>query len=220
MSVKNTEYIAILNDNGSTFCIFVCGKQRNNTMKQLQIAFALLAVAAMLTACGGQKKSNDIITDIAVQPISKEPIQMQEYTDQRNIDWIGKTYHIAIHRQPSDSLSMVKDEFGQKYVDNVFSLTVSRSDGSVFFNRTFTKKSLSAYLDDDYRATGIFEGLVFDRADGDDLVFGASVGHPQTDEYIPLVIRLSRMGDLSIKRDTEMDTNSDNPQPEPSSEDI
>jgi hypothetical protein len=174
----------------------------------------------MLTACGGQKKSNDIITDIAVQPISKEPIQMQEYTDQRNIDWIGKTYHIAIHRQPSDSLSMVKDEFGQKYVDNVFSLTVSRSDGSVFFNRTFTKKSLSAYLDDDYRATGIFEGLVFDRADGDDLVFGASVGHPQTDEYIPLVIRLSRMGDLSIKRDTEMDTNSDNPQPEPSSEDI
>jgi hypothetical protein len=47
---------------------------------------------------------------------------------------------------------------------------------------------------------------VFDRADGDDLVFGASVGHPQSDEYIPLVIRLTRMGELSIRRDSQMDT--------------
>ena len=48
--------------------------------------------------------------------------------------------------------------------------------------------------------------MVFDKVDGDWLVFAASVGHPQTDEYIPLVIRLSRMGELVIKRDVQMDT--------------
>jgi hypothetical protein len=62
-------------------------------------------------------------------------------------------------------------------------------------------------LDDDFRKTGIFEGLVFDKVDGDWLVLAASVGHPQTDEYIPLIIRLSRMGNLVIKRDVQMDTN-------------
>jgi hypothetical protein len=41
---------------------------------------------------------------------------------------------------------------------------------------------------------------------GDWIVFAASVGHPQSDEYIPLIIRLSRMGQLVIKRDVQMDT--------------
>ena len=67
-------------------------------------------------------------------------------------------------------------------------------------------KALTQYLDDDFNKTGVFEGLVFDKADGDWLVFGASVGHPQSDEYIPLVFRLSRMGVLDIKRDTQMDS--------------
>ena len=56
--------------------------------------------------------------------------------------------------------------------------------------------------------------------EGDYLVLGASVGHPQTDEYIPLVVRLSRMGQLDIKRDTQLDTNADNQQPDSTSEDI
>jgi hypothetical protein len=91
-------------------------------------------------------------------------------------------------------------------VDNVFHLTVSRQDGSVFFTRTFTKKALTQYLDDDFNKTGVFEGVVFDKAEGDYLFFGASVGHPQSDEYIPLIFRLSRMGELTIKRDTQMDS--------------
>ncbi len=160
----------------------------------------------MLAACGGKKKSDDIIAPKVEKVKPKGPIRMQEYTDTRDVDWIGRKYTVVIQRRPSDSLSMVKDEYGQKFVDNIFTLSVRRKDGSTFFSRSFTKQSVSSYLDDDYRKTGIFEGLVFDKADGDWLVFGASVGHPQTDEYIPLVIRLSRMGDLVIKRDVQMDT--------------
>ena len=40
------------------------------------------------------------------------------------------------------------------------------------------------------------------------LVFAGSVSHPQTDEYIPLVVTVSNFGDVSIKRDNQMDTNS------------
>jgi hypothetical protein len=108
---------------------------------------------------------------------------------------------------PDDSLRMVKDETGQQYVDNRISLKVIRQDGSVFFSHTFTKASFNDYLDDDYRATGILEGLVFDRVEGNHLIFAGSVSHPQTDEYIPLVITLSNFGDVDISRDTQMDTN-------------
>ena len=99
-------------------------------------------------------------------------------------------------------------------------MSVSRSDGSKFYSRQFTKADFVNYLDDDYRKTGILEGLVFDKADGDWLEFAASVCHPHTDEYIPLIIRLSRMGVLTIARDTQMDTTGDTPQPDSTSEEI
>lgn len=176
-------------------------------MKRISVIALCCVVLTLLAACGGKKKSEDIIAPKVEEVKPKAPISMQEYTDERDVEWIGKTYHVAINRRPADSLSMVKDENGQKYVDNIFSVAVSRSDGSVFFTRSFTKKDLNSYLDDDFRKTGIFEGLVFDKVDGDWLVLAASVGHPQTDEYIPMVIRLSRMGNLVIKRDVQMDTN-------------
>jgi len=168
-----------------------------------------------LFSCGNKKKSDNIIAPKVVKVIPAAPQKMQEYKDERDVKWVeGRMYQVSVLRQPNDSLPLVKDETGQQYVDNIFYLTVKRSDGSVFFKRTFTKKDFLQYLTPDYQKTGVLEGVVFDKADGDYLFFGASVGHPQTDEYIPLVIKLSRMGALSIAQDTQLDTNS--PQTEPS----
>lgn len=177
-------------------------------MNKIHIFLMALVACVLLSACGEKKKSDNIIAPRVVEAVPQEPVKMQEYTDERSVDWLGKNYHVAIHRHASDSLPMVKDETGQEFVDNVFSLVVSRADGSIFFNRKFTKKDVVNYIDENYRKSGVFEGLVFDRAEGDDLILAASVGLPQTDEYIPLVIRLSRMGQISIQRDTQMDTNS------------
>lgn len=164
-------------------------------------------LALTMAACGEKKKSGDIIVKETVAPSEPQgPVSLQAYTDSRDVAWIGKQYHVNINRQPSDSLPMVKDETGQQFVDNYITMEVLRQDGSRFFGRKFTKKDFEKYLDDDYRETGILEGLVFDKADGDWLEFAASVCHPQTDEYIPLIVRLSRMGELSIKRDSQMDT--------------
>lgn len=175
-------------------------------MKKIHFMLALMVMTVMLAACSEKKKSNDIITPRIVEVIPKAPVEMQENTDSWNVEWIGKNYHIAIHRHASDSLPMVQDETGQKFVDNVFRLSVQRPDGSFVTQHTFTKKDFTKYIDENFRKSGILEGLVFDRVDGDNLVFAGSVGLPQTDEYIPLVIRLSRMGHLEIRRDTQMDT--------------
>ena len=74
------------------------------------------------------------------------------------------------------------------------------------FNKSFTKAAFDKLLNDDYRKTGILEGLVYDKMEGNHLFFAASVGHPQTDEYIPMVVTVSNLGDVGIKLDNLLDT--------------
>jgi hypothetical protein len=131
---------------------------------------------------------------------------MQPYNDTRNINWLGKTYRVEVSRTANDSLPMVKDETGQTFVDNRISVTVRRADGSVAISKTFTKASFDAYIDAHFRQDGILEGLVFDKADGERLEFAASVCLPQTDEYIPLKVTIDNFGNVSIEKDSEMDT--------------
>ena len=174
-----------------------------------RMALVVTIVAALgttLTSCKQKKQTEDIIVRKTEKPKPQAPIRMQDYNQVKDVQWLDRSYQVDIRRTADDSLRMVKDETGQKFVDNRIQLKVIRQDGSVFFSRTFTKADFNDYLDDDYRATGILEGLVFDRVEGLHLIFAGSVSHPQTDEYIPLVITLSNFGDVTISRDTQMDT--------------
>ena len=176
-------------------------------MKKIQLLAALL-MAVLAISCGKKKESKDIIVPTVEVVKPKAPISMQPYSQQQEVAWLDKSYQVFINRVADDSLRMVQDETGQKFVDNRITLRVVRADGSVFFKKVFTKATFDAQLDDDYRQTGILEGLVFDKVDGNNLVFAGSVSHPQTDEYIPLVVTVSNFGNVTIKRDDQMDTNS------------
>jgi hypothetical protein len=101
---------------------------------------------------------------------------------------------------------MVQDENGQKYVDNRIKISILGNDGSALYDRSFTKADFTAYIEESYKTGGILEGLVFDKISNDTLFFAASVCLPQTDEYIPLILSISKSGNVSIERDTTMDT--------------
>jgi len=165
------------------------------------------ALAIVVASCGEKKKHDDIIAPKAEVPKPQAPIRMQDYNQTTDVKWLNRDYQVVVTRTPDDSLRMVKDETGQKYVDNRIALRIVRADGSVFFSRSFTKAAFDAFLNDDYRKTGILEGLVFDKVDGNNLCFAASVCLPQTDEYIPMVVTVSNLGDVGIKLDNQMDTN-------------
>ena len=166
-----------------------------------KIIIALIAVPLLLASCGKKKQSNDIIVQNVETPKPQAPIRMQDYRQTTDVQWLGKQYQVEVARTASDSLAMVKDEIGQKFVDNRITLKVIRQDGTVFCTKTFTKAAFASCLDDDYRKTGILEGFVFDRAEGNQLFFAASVSHPQTDEYIPIVVTLSNFGEVGVSRD-------------------
>ena len=132
----------------------------------------------------------------------------EEFKHTDDVPWLDKTYKVEVHRFVADSLPKVKDEQGNPYFDNLIRVRVLRADGSEFFNRVFSKKSFNDYLDENTRKTGALLGIVFDHAEGDNLYLGASVGSPDrlSDEYIPLILTISRMGDVGIKRDTKIDS--------------
>ena len=166
---------------------------------------ALTFVGLLATSCGKKKQHDDIIVQETEAPQPQAPIRMQDYKDIKDVQWLGKQYQIEVSRTACDSLAMVKDESGQKFVDNRIVLKVIRQDGSVFCTKTFTKSAFNACLDDDYRKTGILEGFVFDKAEGNQLFFAASVCHPQTDEYIPMVVTVSNFGEVGITKDQQME---------------
>ena len=166
---------------------------------------ALTFVGLITTSCGKKKQHDDIIVQETETPQPQAPIRMQDYKDVKDVQWLGKQYQIEVSRTACDSLAMVKDESGQQFVDNRIVLKVIRQDGSVFCTKTFTKSAFSACLNDDYRKTGILEGFVFDKAEGNQLFFAASVCHPQTDEYIPMVVTVSNFGEVGIAKDQQME---------------
>ena len=168
----------------------------------------LALIAIPLASCGNHKTQSDIIEvkDSVKKPAI--PQKMQEYKSSRTITWQGGTYTYSIHRQVDIKLPVVTDDNGNKFYDNSIDLTVTRN-GSTFFSQTFTKETFSPYLDEGFKKKGILEGLVFDKAGNGYMQFAASVSYPQTDEYIPLVVKLSSDGSISISRDTKMDSGSD-----------
>ena len=176
----------------------------NNNMNYKAI-LTLSLVGLITVSCGKKKQHDDIIVQETETPQPQAPIRMQDYKDVKDIQWLGKQYQIEVTRTADDSLKMVKDETGQQFVDNRITLRVIRTDGSIFCTKTFTKSAFDGCLDDDYRKTGILEGFVFDKAEGNQLYFAASVCHPQTDEYIPMVVTVSNFGDVGIAKDQQME---------------
>ena len=186
--------------------------------------FQLLSLGLILfgvTACKQEKKSNDIITKIAPKPkVPSGPQSMTDFKYEKKIDWMGSTYTIRIHRFADKSLTLVSDEDGRKYYDNKFQVQILRQDGSSFYERTLTKDDFREYTDNQYGKDGALIGFMFDRAEGNKLYFGASVGSPdpKSDEYVPLDVTIDNMSRMRISKATQLDTPSDQPQQQPKSE--
>lgn len=191
------------------FYTFVVMKNRKGIMAAIG-GVVLCAAAVFVSSCSEKPKSDNIIVHRQVKAQKKSTQAMSGYEDKRNVEWLGSTYKICVERKADKSLPTTVDEQGNSYYDNRITVRVLRSDGSVFFDRTFLKSDFVDYISDAY-AKGALLGIVFDRVEDGSLRFAASVGSPDrmSDEYEPLVLTVSRMGSVSIAKDTRLDTASE-----------
>lgn len=173
-------------------------------------AAALFVVSMAFVSCKEKPKDTVIIARKPVKTVKKTIQKVGDYTQTRTVEWLDATYSVTVERAADTSLPLILDESGNKYYDNAVTVTVKRQDGTVFFNRRFTKSDFASHIDTE-ECKGALLGIVLDRAQAATLYFAASVGSPDkmSDEYVPLVMSIGRGGDVSIKKDTRLDTVSD-----------
>jgi len=177
-------------------------------MKKLIPIFFTALVLGGFTSCHEKKKSDVIIAPKPVAPKPKKTQKMSEYEQARDVEWLGSTYKIIVKREADDSLPLALGDDNTKYYDNKITVRILRKDGTEFFNRTFLKSDFTGFLDEHTKEEGALLGIVFDKADANELTFAASVGSPDvtSDEYVPLVVKISRLGAVSMGKDTQLDT--------------
>jgi len=171
------------------------------------LPFIMIAGLIAFGACKEKKQSTDIITTKYVPKKPQPPIAMPSETTTKNVTWMDKPYTVVINRTASDSLSQVKDENGQPYIDNRVEIVVTRADGSVFFKKVFTKASFNAYIDESFRKNGILAGIQYDEIDSKGMEFSVVVGLPDAldDVFVPLELVVDRFANIAISRDDDMD---------------
>ena len=174
-------------------------------MKQLPILM-IAGVAAMLMASCKEKKPETkdyVIADYEIPTPNPIPEAMNSTAEGQYVEWMdGRVYNVKLMRTAVDSLPRVADKNGQTYKDNAVKLTITRSDSSVFFNRTFTKAAFTQLLDNDYRKNAMLREIRFVEIEGLNMVFAATLNYPEDypDEAIDLRLSVSSQGHINIDR--------------------
>ena len=171
---------------------------------------ALIIGSVVFTSCKEDHKAEVIIAKKPAKAVKKTVQKVGDYVQTRKVEWLGAVYAVTVERTADTSLPLVEDESGNKFYDNTITVTIKRQDNSTFFSRTFTKSAFASSLGTE-GSKGVLLGIVLDRAQASTLYFAASVGSPDktSDEYVPLVMSIDRNGNVSIKRDSKLDTVSD-----------
>ena len=116
----------------------------------------------------------------------------------------GKEYQSSVVRRPDESLPIVKNEQGEKFVDNRITLRLT-SGGKQVVDRVFTKESFASLVDAKFMKYAILEGLVYDQTTPQGIIYAASVCYPQSDLYVPIKLTITADGKISMTQDEMME---------------
>ncbi|MBR4275877.1 MAG: DUF4738 domain-containing protein [Prevotella sp.] len=167
-----------------------------------RIALILFLSLVVTVSCKKKEQTDDIIIEKVVEKPQDGPESMASSEQSGSVTWIkGAEYSYTIKRYADSNLSQVTNH-DTKYCDNSVTLTVNRADGSVFFEKTFSKSNFAPVLPKDFIEHGVLLGMNFDKVDGNDLLFVVSVGSPDetNEEFYYVQMRLSNMGATSAER--------------------
>lgn len=167
-------------------------------MKQKHIMILAMLVMA-LAACKGhkEKETMELLQAAEVDTVTHSMMAC-DYPDSVRAWNSLVTYNI--HREPCDSLPVVTDQYGTKYKDNLFVLTINRGEQTLL-KRMFTKNDFTSMMTKEFREHGMFDGFRCKGYEDGTLIFGTCVSYPESDMSQPFLVKVRQDGSVSIEVD-------------------
>lgn len=166
------------------------------------VVYIVACVAGLLFAsCTSRNKSGDDV-QILMQDstVTSAPQRMQVSDTKVAITYKGKEYRSSVVRRPDESLPVVTNEQGEKFVDNSITLRIT-CGGRQIVDKVFTKANFASLIDAKFMKYAILEGLVYNKTTPQGIVYAASICYPQTDLYVPLRLTVSADGKISMAKE-------------------
>lgn len=189
-------------------------------MKRIFFLVSMAILTMGFVACKEKKNTQDIITKMPVKPKKQQgPLSMSTGAiPAKTISWAGANYTINIDRSIDKELPLIEDASGNKFYDNKVHLKITRQDGSVFFEKNFTRENFSKYVKFSYAKKWGLTGFNFDAVDGNNLLFAIAIGSPDEmadNEFVPITLHIDRQGRTSVSTQSQP---ADNDEPQQKSE--
>ena len=162
----------------------------------LCLTLCAMLMTVVMASCKEKKEPEEIIIEKVVDKPQPEEQEMSDEKLDGGFEWIGgASYTYTILRKPSSALRKVKNH-DVTYTDNEITLVVKRADGTVFFEKKFTKANFAPALPKQFNDNGVLLGMNFEKAAGNNLNFVVSVGSPDDsyDEFFYVFMTLDNYG--------------------------
>lgn len=166
-------------------------------------SIGICLIILLMTACQGTGRESSSVQ----QPQQDNTPQLHRIPNFNLTDTLQVGSHkwiYSIHREADDSLQIVTDEEGERYVDNFYLLSVVK-DGKPFFKKRFTKQDFVSRLSSEFRKYGVLDGCRFNRYENGKLYFSMCVSYPESDEFTPFLLLIGPDGSHSIEADDMFD---------------
>lgn len=162
------------------------------------------ASVVFFTACSSQDKKKDgtLLMQDSTEIVGPQRMQVSDV--KTSFTYKGKEYQSSVVRRPDESLPIVKNELGEKFVDNRITLRIT-CDGKLVVDKVFTKENFASLVDDKFMKYSILEGLVYDKTTPQGIIYAASVCYPQSDLYVPIRLVITADGKLSMVKEELME---------------
>lgn len=171
------------------------------------IVYILVCASVIFfTACSSQDKNKKDGTQVLMQDSTEiaGPQRMQVSDVKTSFTYKGNEYQSSVVRRPDESLPIVKNEQGEKFVDNRITLRIT-CGGKQVVDKVFTKDNFASLVDAKFMKYSILEGLVYDKTTPQGIIYAASVCYPQSDLYVPIRLTITADGKISMAKEELME---------------
>lgn len=131
-------------------------------MKTLVYIVTCAVMLSVISCTSRNKGGDDVQVLMKDSTVISAPQRMQVSDTKVTITYKGREYRSSVVRRPDESLPVVTNEQGERFIDNSIALRIT-CGGKQIVDKVFTKESFASLVDARFLKYAILEGLVYDK---------------------------------------------------------